>query len=117
MRVSDTYTYRIPLFHSLQARIAGMVFLIITVSTILMLFYGFKKIETVTTFHLEHEGLLLSDTLGASIAASMAASDIQGLQKYIDRIVAARKKNDIEINIITCFRDEYIKSNFNLRCV
>jgi len=48
---------------------------------------------------LKHEGLLLSHALEAGIASHAEVEDIHGLQKKIDRFVAARD-NDIEINIM-----------------
>ena len=67
-------------------------------NTVLAL-YNLKQFETFTTMELKHEGLLLSHALEAGIASHAETEDIHGLQKKIDRFVAARD-NDIEINIM-----------------
>lgn len=66
----------------------------------LLSWYTLFQFEAATTFELEQEGILLSDALEATILPLVEAGDIRALQRNIDRLVAARERNDIEINIM-----------------
>ena len=86
--------------HSLRLRILGVVVLIVAGITILMSYFILQKLEHITTLELQHEGILLSNSLEAGIMPLAKKWNIRGLQDYIDRFIAIRGKGDLEINII-----------------
>lgn len=87
-------------FHSLRVRLLVLVIIFVVSATTLLGVYTSHLFEEATTLQLKHEGLLLSDTLEADLGPVIEARDIAGMQEYIDRLVAARERNDIEINIM-----------------
>ena len=86
--------------HSLRFRLLVIVSLFVVTATILLEFYTLRQLERATTFEIEHEGRLMLDMLEASIIPYLLAGDMKGVQAHIDRIVARRVKNDIEINVM-----------------
>src|ERR1044071_4680354 len=91
---------KIPLFHSIQIRVLILVVVLMIAVTSLLSWYTLRQFESATTLELEQEGLLLSNALEAAISPLVEAGDISGLQHHIDRLVATRERNDIEINIM-----------------
>ena len=47
-----------------------------------------------------HEGLLFSNTLEATIVELVSRGDVAAIQDHIDRMVAIRSVNDLEINVL-----------------
>lgn len=88
------------LLHSLRFRIilmvAGFVFSLVT----LFAAYTIEQFGEATELAVLHEGELLSDTIESSIAEMAGHNDIAGMQAYLDRLVAARQMNDVEMNVI-----------------
>lgn len=91
---------KIPFGLSMRFQIITLVIGLTLLTTVITSVYYLKKIESITVFSLQHEGLLLSDLLESSISRFISNNDINGAQSYIDRIVSTREKNDIEINVI-----------------
>lgn len=85
---------------SIRVRVLVLVVVLMVGVTSLLSWYTLRQFEATTTFELEQEGILLSNALEASISPLAASGDVAGLQQQIDRLVAARERNDIEINII-----------------
>jgi signal transduction histidine kinase len=99
---------------SLRLRLLVLVFLIVLGSILLMAFFAMDQFKKMSTFQLEHEALALSDMLEVAIAPSLAGEpDVAALQAHIDRVVAARELNDIEINIMLRqgYRSTIVASN------
>lgn len=91
----------VPWRNSLRLRILALVWVVILGTLLLMAFYTLRQFEKASVFQLEHEALMLSDVLEASIAPSLAGTpDVEALQRHVDRIAVTREKNDIEINIL-----------------
>jgi heavy metal sensor kinase len=90
----------IPFLQSIRIRLLVLVVGLLAVVTGSLTLYILRQFEAATTFELEQEGILLSNALEASITPLVAAGDIAGLQQQIDRLVATRPRNDIEINIM-----------------
>lgn len=68
---------------------------------IVLTLYSLHKFEEASTFQLRHEALVLSDALEAAIAPALAGEpDVPRIQAHLDRLVATRKQNDIEINVM-----------------
>ncbi len=86
--------------HSIRLRVLLFVVALIVVATSLSLWYTLRQFETATTFELEQEGILFSDTLEAEIAPLAEVGDVAGLQAHIDRFVVIREEKDLEINVI-----------------
>ena len=91
---------KVPFFHSLRVRILAIVFIFL--ATVLTIFTAntLAEFEKTSKASIEHEGMLLSNMLEAGIADMAHKKDIAGMQAYIDRVVALRAQNDIEINVI-----------------
>ncbi len=87
-------------FQSVQVRVLLLVVTLMLATTSLLTWYTLRQFEATTTFELEQEGILLSNALEANISPLVEAGDIAGLQDQLDRLVAARERNDIEINIM-----------------
>lgn len=87
-------------FHSIRARLLLLVIIFVVLATTLLGLYTSYLFEEATTLQLEHEGLLLADTLKADLGPLIEARDIARMQEQIDRLAAARARNDIEINIM-----------------
>ena len=85
---------------SVRVRVLILVVISVMAATSLLSWYTLRQLEAATTFELEQEGLLLSNALEASILPAVAAGDIPAVQRHIDRLVAIREQNDIEINIM-----------------
>jgi len=92
--------------HSIRFRVLMLVVGLMIVVTSLLLRYILQQFEAATAFELEQEGILLSNALEAGIIPLAAAADIPGLQTHIDRLVATRERNDIEINIMLLEGDQ-----------
>jgi len=90
----------IPLLHSLRFRIIFMVACFVLGLVTLFAAYTIEQFGEVTELAVLHEGQLLSDTIESSIAEMAGRDDIAGIQAYLDRLVAAREMNDVEINVI-----------------
>jgi hypothetical protein len=65
-----------------------LVILYVVSATILLEIYTLRQFERATTLTLEHEGLLLSDILEASITPFLKNRNVHGMQDVIDRIGA-----------------------------
>lgn len=86
--------------HSIRIRVLILVAALVVAATSLLSWYVLGQFEAATAFELQQAGILLSDALEASIIPAAAAGDISALQTHIDRLVATRERNDIEINIM-----------------
>lgn len=95
-----TPPFKISFLHSIQARVLILVMVLMITVTSLLSWYTLRQFEAATTFELEQEGLLLSNALEATISPLVEGSNIPALQRHIDRLVATRERNDIEINIM-----------------
>jgi heavy metal sensor kinase len=93
-------SHKISFLNSIQARVLILVVVLMIAVTSLLSWYTLRQFEAATTFELEQQGLLLSNTLEASISPLVEIGDISELQAHIDRLVATRERNDIEINIM-----------------
>lgn len=98
-------TIKIPFLQSIQIRVLIFVVTLMVVVISLLSWYTLHQFEAATTFELEQEGILLSNALEASVGPLAEAGDIAGLQRHIDRLVATRERNDIEINIMLLNED------------
>ncbi len=85
---------------SIRFRVFALIILFTSVTITLLEVYTLRQFEKATTIELEHEGLLLSDTLEAFITPLIDEEKFTDIQGHIDRLVAAREVNDIEINIL-----------------
>jgi len=106
--------YLSPLRYSLRLRILGLVFVVVLGTILLMAFDTLKRFEKASVLQLEHEALVVSDILEASITPSLIGeANVEELQAQIDRIVATREKNDIEVNIMLLrgYRSAIVASN------
>ena len=90
----------IPFLHSIRPRILALVIGLVVAVSMVFFYYILHQFEQVAVFQLEHQGLLMSDLIEAGIHPFVADRDIPEIQKYIDRFVRVREKNDIEINIM-----------------
>ena len=90
---------KIVLDYLIRLRFVILIILLVIVANTVLALYNLTQFEAFTTMELKHEGLLLSHALEAGIASYAEVEDIPGLQKRIDRFVAARD-NDIEVNIM-----------------
>jgi heavy metal sensor kinase len=106
-------TVKISFFHSIQVRVLSLVVVLMIAVTSLLSWYVLGQFQTATTFELEQEGILLSNALEAAISPLVEVGDIPNVQRHIDRLVAIRERNDIEINIIFLDGDtsEIVASN------
>ena len=86
--------------HSLRLRLILVIAVFIICITGLLQFYTLGQLEKVSRLNIEHEGLLLSDTLEASILPNLLNGDVEAIQDHINRLVENRETNDIEINIL-----------------
>lgn len=86
-------------WRSLRFRILFLVVGYATLAVILTGYFNLQRLETVTTQQLEHEGVLLADTILSAVASPQDLADVPRLQAQIDRLVSARD-DDIEINVI-----------------
>lgn len=98
---------------SLRVKLNFLIILFVTATTVLLQYYSLAQFEEASTLNLEHEGLLLSDTLEATTLNELAEKDINAIQQHINRLVNNRDINDIEINILslTPLGSEIIASN------
>ncbi len=85
---------------SIRFRVFALIILFTSVTITLLEVYTLRQFEKATTIELEHEGLLLSDTLEAIITPLIDEEKFTDIQGHIDRLVAAREVNDIEINVL-----------------
>lgn len=90
----------IALLRSLRMRLVALAIVFTVATTGLLEAYTLQQFEAATTLEMQHVGILLSNALEASIAPAIEAVDIPSMQAQIDRIVAAREQDDIEINIM-----------------
>jgi len=67
--------------------------------TIPLMDYSLDQFKKSNRVELEHEGLLLSNALEATIAPMAQAGDIAGMRESIDSLSEARQ-NAIEVNIM-----------------
>lgn len=103
----------IPFFRSLRVRIPAIVIGFLVVVLTIVTIETISQVQKASTASLEHEGLLLSNMLEAGIASLADARDFPAIQAYIDRVIALRDKNDIEINVLMKAGDasEIVASN------
>lgn len=87
-------------WRSLQLRMIGITLVVVAGMLALLAAYMMSELKKGGEESLLHEALLFSDTLESSIIEMAAKSDIAGIQAQIDRMVAIRKKNDLEINVL-----------------
>ena len=85
---------------SIRFRVFALIILFTIVTITLLEVYTLHQFEKATTIELEHEGLLLSDTLESVITPLMKDEKVSEIQNHIDQLVAAREINDIEINVM-----------------
>lgn len=90
----------VPARHSLRFRLLLIVSVFVVAATTLLEFLALRELERAIQFEIEHEARLMSDMLEASVIPYLLADNVTGVQAYIDRIVALREKNDIEINVM-----------------
>lgn len=90
----------VPFLASIRFRVFALIIFFIIVTIALLEVYTLKQFEKATTIELEHEGLLLSDTLESIITPLIGNGNISQVQSHIDHLVAAREINDIEINVL-----------------
>ncbi len=81
---------------SIRFRVFALIILFTSVTITLLEVYTLRQFEKATKIELEHEGLLLSDTLEAIITPLIDEEKFTDIQGHIDRLVAAREINDIE---------------------
>ena len=91
---------KVSYFNSLRVRILVIVFVFLAVVLMLFTANTITEFEKTSKANIGHEGMLLSNMLEAVIADLAFKKDIPGIQAYIDRVVALRAQNDIEINVI-----------------
>lgn len=91
---------QVSFFKSLRVHILVFVFSFLIVVLTLFTANTLAEFEKANKASIEHEGLLLSNILEAGIANLAIKKDIASMQSYIDRIVALREQNDIEINVM-----------------
>ena len=97
--------FSVPFLASIRFRIFTLVILITIITITLLEIYTLQQFEKATTIELEHEGLLLSDTLESIINPLIEAEKFTEIQAHIDQLVAAREVNDIEMNVIMIEED------------
>ena len=91
---------KVPFFQSLRVRIITIVISFLVIVPILFTAYLINEFDAASEANIMHEGILLSNTLEGVIGDYAYQKDIPSIQAYIDRVVALREKNDIEINVI-----------------
>lgn len=97
----DSFHGPIRVGNSLYVRLFLPLIATIIAVVILLTVYSLKKLEEASTYQLRHEALLLSDALEAAITPALTGEpDIQQIQAHIERLVATRARNDIEINVM-----------------
>ena len=87
--------------NSLRLRLILAITFFIALITAILQYYSLGQFEEASTLNLEHEGLLLSDTLEATTLHELAQNNIHTIQEHINRLVSNREVNDIEINILS----------------
>lgn len=90
---------------SLRVRLILSIIFFIAVITATLQYYSLNQFEQASTLNLEHEGLLLSDTLEATTLLELADNNITAIQEHINRLVNNRDINDIEINILSLTKE------------
>lgn len=58
------------------------------------------RVRHMISVQVQHEGLILSQTVETAIGELDDSADVAAIQRFIDDFVARREKNDIEINVL-----------------
>ncbi|MET0066247.1 MAG: HD domain-containing phosphohydrolase [Candidatus Thiodiazotropha sp.] len=95
-----TAKFSIPLFHSLRFRILAMVIGFVLVSTVLLSLYVVRQFQSLYESNIVHEGVLFGNALEAGVIEHAARGNEAAIQEFLDRFVAIRERNDVEINIL-----------------
>lgn len=90
----------VPFFRSIRFRILGIVIGLVIFVLFVFTTFTLKEFENANKASIEHEGLLLSDTMESAIHDLASKRDIKGMQSFINRLVGQRAQNDIEINVL-----------------
>lgn len=95
-----------------RMRYALLAILLIIIASTILAFYNLQRFEEFSTFNLQHEGIILSNALEASIASESDLENVKELQARIDRFTSA-SDSSIELNIMVIKGDwsEIIASN------
>ncbi|MDG2176296.1 MAG: HAMP domain-containing protein [Gammaproteobacteria bacterium] len=101
METFKNFTLNTFALNSLWLRLILVITFFIALITAILQYYSLVQFEEASTLNLEHEGLLLSDTLEATTLHELAQNNIQTIQEHINRLVSNREINDIEINILS----------------
>lgn len=104
---------RVAPLQSLRLRILAIVSAFVVVLALVFALYTVDQFRGSTEINIRHEGMMLSNMIEASIEDLASREDVSGMQAYLDRLVAIREKNDIEMNILLLRGDysEVVASN------
>lgn len=86
--------------HALRLRLTGLVIVLVVGSLAAFQQFTASQVEEATLLAIEHEATLIAEVIEARALARLADDDVRGLQADIDQLVAARDRNDFEINVI-----------------
>ena len=86
--------------HSLRTRVLAIVCAIVVILAFALAAYTTRQFDESTRLTIQHEGLLLSSAISSGIADMADKGDIEGIQAFLDRLIATRGRNDVEINVL-----------------